>query len=415
MTGGDSPGYTRLLERLDQIRVQGVAFGLGHMQTALERLGHPESACAVVHIAGTNGKGSTAAMTAAILQAAGWKTALFTSPHLSRFTERFRLGGAEIDSEVLAALDAEVLATGVPLTYFETATVLFWLAARQDGADVAVVEVGLGGRLDATNVCQPVATAITSIGLDHQDLLGTGVGDIAREKAGIVKAGVPVFVGPVPAEARAVIGAHGQAVGAPVHFRSASTHPPPVAPGLRGAHQANNAALATALAEFTARSLGRPLAEEAMVAGLEGVRWPGRLEWVGPDVLLDAAHNPQGVEGLVGSLPERGPRALVVSFVGGKALSTCAALLAPAFPHVVATMSRSERALPAAEVAAAFGAGPSAVVVEPDPLRALALARAQVAPRGFVTVAGSTFLVGEIRAHLLGEASDPVGGGDPLP
>src|SRR5579884_1702855 len=189
------------------------------MRAALALRGHPERRFPALHIAGTNGKGSTAAMLEAILRAAGWRTGLYTSPHLVDFAERIRAGGRTIPHATVVALVAElrraVEAADLALTHFEFATLLAfeWFVAI--GVEAAVVEVGLGGRLDATNVIHPLATAITSIALDHEEFLGTDLAAIAREKAGIVKPGVPLAVGPVPAAA-AVIDAQAAAAGAPV-------------------------------------------------------------------------------------------------------------------------------------------------------------------------------------------------------
>jgi hypothetical protein len=223
--------YQRLLARLEQTRPLGVSLGLQRMQQALAALGSPERALRAVHIAGTNGKGSTAAMTESILRAAGLRTGLYTSPHLARFTERIRIDGWEIDGDALAALDEQIQATGVALTYFEVATVLAFLAMLQARVDVAVLEVGLGGRLDSTNVCQPVATAITSIALDHTDLLGDTLTAIAAEKAGIAKPGVPLLLGRLPVEADREIARIAAAVGAPVARLGAEVSPAPPRPG----------------------------------------------------------------------------------------------------------------------------------------------------------------------------------------
>src|SRR6188508_782061 len=160
--------YADVLARLAGVRALGVDLGLGRMRLALDKLGNPQRRFRAVQIAGTNGKGSTAAMTEAVL-----RTGLYTSPHLARFTERIRIAGHEIDGERLAALDSRVAATGVPLTYFEVATALAFLAMAEDGVDIAVLETGLGGRLDAVTTCEPVATAVTSIGIDHTGYLGT--------------------------------------------------------------------------------------------------------------------------------------------------------------------------------------------------------------------------------------------------
>ena len=173
--------------------------GLDRTRAALERLGNPQRRAVTVQIAGTNGKGSTAAMTDAILRAAGLRTGLYTSPHLSRFTERIRVNGREADGDRLAHLNREISATGVPLTYFEIATVLAFMTFAESGVDVVVAETGLGGRLDATTTSEPVATAITSIDWDHAELLGSTLAQIAGEKAGIAKPGVPLFLAAVAA------------------------------------------------------------------------------------------------------------------------------------------------------------------------------------------------------------------------
>jgi dihydrofolate synthase/folylpolyglutamate synthase len=406
--------YRGLLARLEGARTLGVSFGLDRIREALARLGHPELACVTVQVAGTNGKGSTAAMTEAILRAAGLRTGLFTSPHLARFTERIRIDGAEIDGDRLAALDPAIVATGVPLTYFEISAVLAFRAFAEAGVDVAVLETGLGGRLDAVTAASPVATAITSIGLDHTDLLGGTLEAIAREKAGIAKPGVPLYLGPLPPEADREITRIAAQVGAPVR-RAGIDLATPAVPALAGPHQQSNAALAAALAQAAANACRRPLSPAQIAGGLRAVVWPGRLEWVAPDVLFDCAHNEQGAQALVAALAPARPTALVVSVVRGKDARAMLATLAPHFALVVVTRSRNERALPAAELGALVP-GRRVETVE-DPAAALALARgfAGEHPDGYVVVAGSIFLVGELRARLLGEAVDPLPGGDPLP
>src|SRR4051812_18707434 len=199
--------YPGLLARLDGLRTLGVDLGLDRVRRALSALGSPEQRLPAVQIAGTNGKGSTAAMTESILRAAGWRTGLYTSPHLCRFTERIRVAGVEVDGDRLAQLDRAIAATAVPLTYFEGAAGLAFQIMVEEQVELGVLETGLGGRLDAVTVCAPVATAITSIGWDHMEYLGTTLAAIAREKAGILKAGVPCFVTRLPFEASAEIDA----------------------------------------------------------------------------------------------------------------------------------------------------------------------------------------------------------------
>lgn len=419
--------YPRLLARLDGLRVLGVDFGLERVNQALERLGSPQRRLPAIQIAGTNGKGSTAAMTEAILRRQGLRTGLFTSPHLSRFTERIRVAGVEADGDRLARLDQAVVATGVPLTYFEVSAVLGFLLMAEEGVEVAVLETGLGGRLDAVTTCHPLATAVTSISWDHTEYLGTTLRAIAHEKAGIIKPGVPHHLGELPAEALEEMERVARALGAPLCRVGRDFQVPPVPLALAGAHQQINAAVAVALAEEACRALGRPLDAGAVRDGLAGVRWPGRMERVAPDVLLDCAHNPEGASALAAALPAlvAGRRsALVISVVGGKDLAGVLAPLVSGFDHFIVTRSRNPRALPAERLAAALApllakmsssSSPSPnVVTVVDPLAAVAEARRSVGAGGLVVVAGSIFLVGELRAALLGEITDPTPVSDPM-
>jgi dihydrofolate synthase/folylpolyglutamate synthase len=373
-----------------------------------------------VHIAGTNGKGSVAAMTESMLRRAGWRTGLFTSPHLVRFTERIRIAGVEIDGEVLGRLDEKVAATAVPLTYFEVATVLGFLAFADAGVQIAVLETGLGGRLDATSVCHPLACAITSIAFDHEAILGDTLGQIAAEKAGIAKAGVPLFLGRLPVEAEASVVRLAAAAGAPVKRPDLDYPPAPADPALPGAHQRSNAAIAVALAREATRALGRPIADADVVAGLTAVEWPGRLERVAGDVLLDCAHNAEGTRALAAALPDSPYRVLVTSIVRDKDAATMLKALAPCFDQVIVTRSPSERAIAPAELAGLVErtrSEPRTVVCLDDPVVALVEARrlAAAVPGGLVVVAGSIFLVGALRAHLLGGGRGSAEASDPLP
>jgi dihydrofolate synthase / folylpolyglutamate synthase len=416
---GPGDAYRRFLVRLDRAREQGVALGLDRVRLALERVGHPELRVPALHIAGTNGKGSCAALGDSILRKAGFRTGLFTSPHLTRFTERIRIDGQEVAGDHLAELDTALAATNVPLTFFEIATVLAFLAFAEAKVDVAILETGLGGRLDATSACLPLASAITSIALDHEAILGSTLSEIAFEKASIARRGVPLLVGPLAPEAeRRVIEVAG-AAGAPVLVPGVGYPPAPAPPALPGAHQLNNAALAVAMSRRAASALGRPLAEESVLGGLAEVRWPGRLERIG-DVLLDCAHNLEGTQALVAALPESPRRVLVVSIVRDKNAPGMLAVLAPCFDRIIATRSPSERAREPAELAELVvrtRAGDRQVECEADPRRALAAARLYAGQRegGLVVVAGSIFLVGALRAMLLGASDGTVDASDPLP
>ena len=413
--------YAELLARLAGVGALGVELGLGRMRLALEKLGDPQRRFAAVQIAGTNGKGSTAAMTEAMLRAAGLRTGLYTSPHLCRFTERIRIAGREADGDRLAGLDERVAATGVRLTYFEIATALAFLAMAEDGVDIAVLETGLGGRLDAVTTCEPIATAVTSIGIDHTGYLGGTLADIAREKAGIIKPGVPCFVGRLPDEADAVIDGIAAAAGAPLARVGRDFVLPRAPVALGGAHQRSNAAIAVALARRAAEHLGKPLDDQMVTSALASVEWPGRLEAVTPDVWLDCAHNAEAARALAAGIAAlaRGRRVvLLTSIVDDKDPAAIFAALSKVAAAVVLTRSANPRALPTHVLAAAARpCFPGAeLTIEDDPLRALALARAQAAAAkaGLVVVCGSIFLVGQLRAHLRGEPVDPVPTSDPV-
>ena len=390
---------------------------LERMRAALGRRGHPERRWPALHVAGTNGKGSTAAMLEAVLRAAGYRTGLYTSPHLVDFAERARIDGRTIPHatvvELVAELRADVERAGIALTHFEYATLLAFEWFGRIGIDVAVVEVGLGGRLDATNVLTPLATAITSIGIDHVEYLGPDLRSIAAEKAGILKPGVPLALGAVPGEAEDVIVARARALGAPVArvgadgvlvgdvFRGPGVVWDGLRPGLPGAFQRANAALALlALALVRDRF---PCPVDAVRRGLAEVRWPGRLAVVSqaPLVVLDGAHNADGIATLVAELPAlAGDRPVDVVFAA-MADKRWPDMLATLLPHARAVIATrvGRRGAPAAEVAAAVG-GRLPVEAMDDPRAALRAALARARPQDAVVITGSLFLVGEAYAEL---------------
>src|SRR3954471_2305070 len=324
----------------------GVKLGLERMREACALLGHPERSAPALHVAGTNGKGSTCAFAEESLRAAGLRTGLYTSPHLNHFCERIRIGGAPISEEraceLLEELTARVpWALGDPgLTFFEIATLMAFLAFRD--VDVLVVEVGLGGRLDATNVVQPRACAVAALGLEHTQYLGPTLADVAREKAGILKATAPAVSAGQPREAARVLEARALSLGIPLwrpgrDYRFESRDEQPFCyqgpawtvrsePALAGRHQRANAALACALLE--ASGLCTPRDAEA---GLRSAAWPARLERIG-DVLLDGAHNPHAMRALARAIPPllRGRRLRVVfGALQDKDVAAMLAALAP--------------------------------------------------------------------------------------
>jgi dihydrofolate synthase / folylpolyglutamate synthase len=393
--------YDEMLQRLLALRRFGMRPGLDSVRALLAAVGNPERGLAVVHVGGTNGKGSTAAFIEAALRASGRRTGLYTSPHLLRFTERIRIDGAEIARERVAALAERVLAVGGEHTFFDVVTAIALLAFRDAGVDVAVLEVGLGGRLDSTNVVErPLAAVVTSVARDHVEVLGESLEGIAREKAGIWKPGAPAIYACDDEAAAAVLAAEAARVGAAPIARFGRDFDdeglPPL--GLGGAHQRRNAALARRALE----ALGVDAA--ALADAFPRVRWPGRLEQVTPTVLVDAAHNEEGARALAAALPP-GPLTLVLGVVADKDARAILAPLLPRVTRVIATAPPSPRAL-SAEALAALVPGAE---IAPDLAFALRLAGGDR-----VVVAGSIFLVGEARRLLLGETADATAVQDPL-
>ncbi len=399
-----------------------VVLGLERMRAALEELGHPEGRLPAVHVAGTNGKGSTCALVEAVLREDGYRVGLYTSPHLVRFNERIRLGGEEISDALLGRRLLEVLQrapTAEALTYFELGTlVAFWHFA-EEGVDFAVLETGLGGRLDATSTCLPRATAVTALGLDHTELLGDTLPAIAREKAGIFRSGVPAVVARQPTEAAEVLRAEAARVGAPllqegVDFALAleggqlvyrhGQRRLPVVLGLAGEHQRQNAALALALLDVL-EDAGAALSDGARTAGLRDVRWPGRLEEVPgtPLLLLDGAHNPSGVEALRRALDTTyaGRRIhLVFGAVREKDVGAMLRRLLPAMASCTLTPLETPRSLEPSGYVAEARRFCAEVHVAASAVEALDAARARAAKADVVLVAGSLYLVGAVKAHL---------------
>jgi dihydrofolate synthase/folylpolyglutamate synthase len=397
---------------------------LDRMRALLGRLGDPHKLLRVVHVAGSKGKGSVAAMLAAVAERAGYRVGLFTSPHLTRLEERFQVDGVPISRDELTQAITDVKAAAergrrMTPTFFEICTAIGLLHFRRRAVTAAVLEVGLGGRLDSTNVCRPVLSVITSISYDHTKLLGDKLASIAREKAGIIKPGRPVVSGVTVPEPKAVIEEVARQRKAPLvrlgeefnyeyrpgfvdreRARVRVTGWPWLELNLWGEHQAANAAVVVACVEELRRQ-GWTLPDEAVAAGLGEVVWTARMEVVrrDPYVVLDCAHNGASALALVRTLEASfpaGPRTLVFAVSNDKDVAGMFVHLRPAFSRAIFTRyTNNPRAVPPAELVRLWGGGE---VIEP-PTEAV---RAAIAGGDLVCVSGSVFLAGELRPVLVG-------------
>ncbi len=416
----------RQLDWLYGIQRFGVRPGLERIEALLARLGHPERRFRSVLVGGTNGKGSVAASLASVLQAAGHSTGLFTSPHLTHFAERFRIDGEPVaGSELLTALEeVRPHAEAVEATFFEVVTALGCLLFARAGVNWAVMEVGLGGRLDATNTLSPELSVITNVGLDHTEILGDTLDAIAGEKAGILRPGRPAVTGVAPSlwPVLEQKGADLWALGRDFVFEVESLkltgtalrlhwlqHDLPaltLRTPLLGAHGASNAALAAAAA------LRLGVGSEAVQRGLIATRWPGRLEYLearGQGWLLDGAHNPDGAQALADTLGTLGlrPVRLVFGASADKAVTEMVQILGPVASDVVLTQARwSPRAADQAQLRPAWEAQGVPVREAASPAEALALAAAGTKQAAPIVVCGSLYLIGEVRGLLLEEGAE---------
>lgn len=395
--------------------------GLERIERVLAALGRPERAFRAVHVAGTNGKGSTCAILAAALQAAGYRTGLFTSPHLHRFSERIKVDGEEIAATDLARIIERALALDPELTFFEACTAAAFAYFAEARVDIAVVETGLGGRLDATNVIRPLVSVVTAIGRDHMSVLGEDIEQIAREKAGIIKLKTPVVVATQLDAVTRVLCERCAEVGAPAYLagrdftwevledgrvaiRGVDSRVSRLRPGLLGVHQGENAAVAYVVLELLER-LGLPTSAEARRRGIERVRWPGRMEWIGR-FLLDCAHNELAARVLASQIEPRAGWLMIYGSLADKDVEGILPVLLPRVAQVIFTTPPGARALPAERLRALE---PAAQVAE-SVGQALAWANSQTCP---VLVTGSIYLVAEARRILLREPVDPIQVADP--
>src|ERR1700690_122862 len=410
-------------------------FGLENISALAEALGHPHLAIPCVHIAGTNGKGSTAAMLESILRAAGLRTGLYTSPHLEIINERIRINGQNISNEDFAAAWTRVqrsieslMAAGklaAHPTFFECVTAMAFAAFAAHGVEFAVYEVGLGGRLDATNVVEPVVAVITSIDFDHENFLGHSIEEIASEKAGIIKPGAQVVSSVERPEARAVIARRCAEQGARLFdvdaewrvervettgglyraFASAthSGRSLALSPGLPGRFQLRNALAAASAASLLAER-GFAVDDNAIQRGIADVHWPGRLERLGdhPAVYLDGTHNPAGARALAQFWEENfAGRSifLVYGAMRDKAVDEIAGLLFPCVECVILTEPRQPRAVSAALLREMTSHLAKKIIVIRDPAEALEYAISLASPEDAVFATGSLYLAGDLRGN----------------
>jgi dihydrofolate synthase/folylpolyglutamate synthase len=408
-------------------------FDLQNITVLAERLGRPDRAYPLVHIAGTNGKGSTAAFLEAILRGAGFRTGLNTSPHLERINERIRINGEEVSDALFAetftrmqSLIEKLLAEGklrAHPTYFESVTALAFEVFALERVDLAVVEAGLGGRLDATNIVTPVASIITRIDFDHENFLGHSLPEIAGEKAGILKPAVPAIIAAQQPEVREVLLTRARELHCPVvetneafHVKvermeegcvrataeeMASGRKYEMAPRLPGRFQLQNALCAVAAARLL-QERGYQINDENIVRGIAATQWPGRIERVGtrPDVYFDGAHNPGAAKELAAFLEEnfRGRKVyMVFGAMRDKAVDEITGVLFPHAHEVLFTVARSPRAISATQLARMAGHHAKRHTVYPEAEQALAAALAKAGPGDTVFITGSLYLVGQLR------------------
>lgn len=422
--------YEQTLSRIYGLGRFGMKPGLERITALLAVLHNPHHDIQTVQVAGTNGKGSTAAFLAAILAGAGVKTGLFTSPHLIGFTERIRVDGVEIGKDEVVRLAAQVQeAAPGGTTFFEIVTAMALCHFAAEKVDLAIMETGMGGRFDATNVVAGRLSVITPVGLDHCEHLGRTVAAIAGEKGGIIKPGCPVVVAPQPPEALAVLSDRCRELNASLYrcgvdfdaswqggtlsYRGLNVSLTGLRPGIGGSYQAVNAACALAAAELLSAA-GFTLPVPALGRGIEEAVWPGRMEFFPtvPRLLLDGAHNGDGAVALAAALAEvpRKRLILVIGLMGDKEVAAILAPLLPLADEVVAVTPLLPRALPAEELSRLCGSPSRKCCAGGSVARGLALAMARAGADDLVLVTGSLFTVGEARALLLERPFEPMRG-----
>jgi dihydrofolate synthase/folylpolyglutamate synthase len=383
---------------LDSLQGSGIRPGLGRVRALLRHFRNPQRACPSIIVAGTNGKGSTSSTLASILNASGYRTGLYTSPHLVELRERWMIGGAMIADDALSAAietlrDASLRISITP-TYFEALTVLAFIAFADAACDVMVLEVGMGGRLDATNVVRPLAALITPIGFDHTEFLGTKIRQIAAEKAGVIHRGAIVLTSNDDPKVLGVLRRRAEKFGNPFHVVT-SSHATPLA----GAFQGRNAALAVRAAGEL-RPLLPKITAESIERGVASTRWRGRLERIvqeGKEIWIDGGHNAHAIAAIVPFITEHvsPPRLLVFGIMSDKKIADVTTALFPLFDSIITTEPYPPRSEPARQLAALAG---ERGIAEPDPERAIA--RALASDYRSIVIAGSLYLAGTAVAFF---------------
>ena len=425
--------YKETLTYLFGLQKFGIKFGLTNISHLLQLLGNPHERLKAIHIAGTNGKGSTAATLASIMQKAGYRVGLYTSPHLVYFTERIRINGREIDESKVVELTERIKFTVQSselreelskITFFEFTTAMAILYFMEEGVDIAVMETGMGGRLDATNVINPLVSIITNISIEHKEFLGDTIEAVAYEKGGIIKEGIPLITGVEQPSAFQVIEKICGEKGAPLYrlwrdfsflkkganrlsYNGIDEGFDDLTLNLAGSHQFSNASMAIASVELL-RENGFTISNEAIYGGLADVAWPGRLETVSqnPKIILDGAHNPAGAEALAKVIADElefDRLFLILGIMADKDIEGIISPLASLADEVILSRPEYERASPASALlpmAKKYNNNSTAFEALKE---AIAYARSRAAVDDLIIISGSLFTVGEARALLTGK------------
>jgi dihydrofolate synthase/folylpolyglutamate synthase len=428
--------YRETIDYLYALQKHGIKLALSNSMRLMECLDNPHRKFRTVHVGGTNGKGSTAAFIAGMLRAAGYRVGLYTSPHLVSFTERIRINGDPISEKRVVELAQHVRkayggphsaggSTGMSPTFFEVTTAIAFTYFAEEEVDIAVIEVGMGGRLDSTNVIIPLVSVITNIDLEHTEFLGITLEQIAAEKAGIIKPGVPVVTGAVQPEVVSVLERTAEAKAAGISRLPMDFMPQNIVSGaepvfdyrgrkadyqglklqLIGRHQVDNACLALAAIEYL-RETGVAVDEHAVRRGLEQTRWEGRMERIAkrPDIYLDGAHNPASAKKLAATVrelkPSYGQLVLVVGILGDKDYQGIINEIVPLADHVVVTKPQYSRALDVPFLAGVIRKLHARVTTAETVAEAISLARDGASSDDLILVTGSLYMVGDARAIL---------------